>query len=629
MIKLRNEQIRFIEYGLMKSKEQQYTICEMPTAFGKSICALVLAKKIIEEKNYDRVVIATSNNILARDIYNEALNVAYMPSYVLGIGKDNYVDLAAVQALKHDKDYIKDSETFDIKIKNLVKTYGEVLIDDFLDEFDITDEDEKAFIKETYCLQDSNRDNFKNYDIQITNYAYLFSSFMADDYKKVNSIDDENEKPEKVFYIFDEIQEIPNIAELILSKGFSIYSYKIQLRNIEKKIALTGKNKTLLKDIRKEIDKINVVESIFINEKLAGKTVKNEKEAKLKADKIYGVLFKDDIFFTKLAKYNEKDFSYEINNFLKYAKEGKATLQTNDIYLSYSSKKGFILFKAYSGNVGTYLTYKFWTKIDSFIGVTATALLSKDPQDLRAYIRIGINIKDYVNDRGEITCKGHLEKVNAIQIFDGILKPSQAKYYITKHEYIDNEKARLDFIANEVYEKFNNKNTMVLLGGFDEVDSIRDRLEKKGITPICARPGISTKHTIEEFKAKGGILLATRNYNTGVNLKGKELENIFISKIPYPVAQTKKWLETKRKCPNTWWLQYENDMIINFRQAIGRLIRTPKDKGNIYILDTKFNKEDNKGALRESIVKKLIYFLEKVSENGDNKRGILNKILRK
>ncbi|WP_415271060.1 helicase C-terminal domain-containing protein [Campylobacter ureolyticus] len=54
--------------------------------------------------------------------------------------------------------------------------------------------------------------------------------------------------------------------------------------------------------------------------------------------------------------------------------------------------------------------------------------------------------------------------------------------------------------------------------------------------------------------------------------------SLYIKNTIPPIAQTKKWLETKRKCPNTWWLQYENDMIINFRQAIGRLIRTPKDK---------------------------------------------------
>lgn len=67
--------------------------------------------------------------------------------------------------------------------------------------------------------------------------------------------------------------------------------------------------------------------------------------------------------------------------------------------------------------------------------------------------------------------------------------------------------------------------------------------------------------------------------------------------------------------PNQYWFYYNNDMVINFRQAIGRLIRSPKDRGEIYILDTKFNAQGNK-KIGNGLKERLIYFLESVAHKG-------------
>ena len=51
-------------------------------------------------------------------------------------------------------------------------------------------------------------------------------------------------------------------------------------------------------------------------------------------------------------------------------------------------------------------------------------------------------------------------------------------------------------------------------------------------------------------------------------------------------------------------------MVMTFRQAIGRLIRSPEDSGKIFLLDGKFN------ALSEGLKNRLIYFLEKIALKG-------------
>ena len=124
---------------------------------------------------------------------------------------------------------------------------------------------------------------------------------------------------------------------------------------------------------------------------------------------------------------------------------------------------------------------------------------------------------------------------------------------------------------------------------------------------VLAEQGKSVQNVIESFKKSGGILIATRNYATGINLKGDALERLFITKLPYPVHTTKKWAILKERNIDRFWIEYTNDMVMNFRQAIGRLICSPEDTGKIFLLDGKFN------ALSEGLKKRLIYFLEKVA----------------
>ena len=65
-MQLREEQSKFIEQAFNRLQNYDYSIYEMPTAFGKTYSSLMLAKKLIEEKEASRVFIVTSNNALAR-----------------------------------------------------------------------------------------------------------------------------------------------------------------------------------------------------------------------------------------------------------------------------------------------------------------------------------------------------------------------------------------------------------------------------------------------------------------------------------------------------------------------------------------------------------------------------------
>lgn len=604
-MELRSEQKKFVDYAAKRIKEGKYCVCEMPTAFGKSFSALMLAKKLIDEKTTQRVIIATSNNSLAKNIFLEAKAVKDMPDYVLGIGKSNYLNLNKL-ALFMDSDIGSEilplnKEIIEAAVKKLTIDFPDILIEDFLNELDIVDTNKREYIASNLALEKSNSESFKEYPIQITNYAFLFYKFM---------FNEKYEEPEYTVYIFDEVQELPNMAELTLNSSFSLYGYYLQLKTIVKIIRDNPSvPKTLVKLLDEEVELVKSINEIMRDEKMAGKTlISNETVIQRKAAGVLNKLFgqeKNKALRAKLNKFYKKDPFFQLGIFLNKFNDVKSTLCAKDLYVSFSQERGFISFHTYDMDIKLKLADRFWSKIDRFIGITATASLTLDVHDLEIYKRMGINFSDI--KLGDRVIQNRKSKVCFIRIFNGILRPEQATYSITDKAFIEDDEKRFEYFADEILRGYDSKNTMVLVGGFDEVKLLAQKLESIKDKLILAEQGRSVQNVIENFKKSGGILIATRNYATGINLKGETLERLFITKLPYPVYTTKKWTLLKEKDDRFFWFEYTNEMVITFRQAIGRLIRSPEDTGKIFLLDGKFN------SLPEVTKKRLICFLEKVA----------------
>ena len=603
-MELRPEQKKFIDYAAKRIKEGKYCVCEMPTAFGKSFSALMLAKKLIDEKRAQRVIIATSNNSLAKSIFLEAKAIKDMPDYVLGIGKSNYLDLDKL-AIFMDSEIGSEilplnKEIVEATVKKLTIDFPDILIEDFLNELDIVDTNKREYISHNLALEKSNSESFKEYPIQITNYTFLLYKFM---------FDEKYAESEDTVYIFDEIQELSNMAELTLNSSFSLYGYYLQLKTIAKIIRDNpSAPKTLIKLLSEEIEHTKTLNEIMQDEKMAGKTLMSNELVAQKAIAVLNKLFnqeKSKTLMAKLNKFYKKDPFFQLGIFLNKFDNAKSTLSSKDIYANFSQERGFISFHTYDMDIKLKLADRFWSKIDRFIGITATAFLGQDAHDLEIYKRMGINLSDI--KLGDRVIRRQKSKVCFIRPFLGILHPKQATYSITDKAFVEDNKKRFEYFADEILRCYDGKNTMVLVGGFDEVRLLAQKLESVKDKLVLAEQGKSVQNVIESFKKSGGILIATRNYATGINLKGDALERLFITKLPYPVYQTKKWAILKEKNDRFFWFEYTNEMVMTFRQAIGRLIRSPEDTGKIFLLDGKFN------ALSEGLKKRLTFFLKKVA----------------
>lgn len=603
-MELRPEQKKFVDYATKRIEEGSYCVCELPTAFGKSFSALMLAKKLIDEKRAQRVIIATSNNSLAKSIFLEAKAIKDMPDYVLGIGKSNYLDLDKLDIFMDSEIGSEilplNKEIVEATVKKLTIDFPDILIEDFLNELDIVDTNKREYISHNLVLEKSNSESFKEYPIQITNYAFLLYKFM---------FDEKYAESEDTVYIFDEIQELSNMAELTLNSSFSLYGYYLQLKTIAKIIRDNpSAPKTLIKLLSEEIEHTKTLNEIMQDEKMAGKTLMSNELVAQKAIAVLNKLFnqeKSKTLMAKLNKFYKKDPFFQLGIFLNKFDNAKSTLSSKDIYANFSQERGFISFHTYDMDIKLKLADRFWSKIDRFIGITATAFLGQDAHDLEIYKRMGINLSDI--KLGDRVIRQQKSKVCFIRPFLGILHPEQATYSITNKAFIEDDEKRFEYFADEILRGYDGKNTMVLVGGFDEVKLLAQKLESVKDKLVLAEQGKSVQNVIESFKKSGGILIATRNYATGINLKGDALERLFITKLPYPVHTTKKWAILKEKNDRFFWIEYTNEMVMNFRQAIGRLICSPEDTGKIFLLDGKFN------ALSEGLKKRLIYFLEKVA----------------
>lgn len=75
----------------------------------------------------------------------------------------------------------------------------------------------------------------------------------------------------------------------------------------------------------------------------------------------------------------------------------------------------------------------------------------------------------------------------------GILHPEQATYSITDKAFIEEDEKRFEYFADEILRGYDGKNTMVLVGGFDEVKLLAQKLESVKDKLVLAEQGKASK----------------------------------------------------------------------------------------------------------------------------------------
>ena len=103
-----------------------------------------------------------------------------------------------------------------------------------------------------------------------------------------------------------------------------------------------------------------------------------------------------------------------------------------------------------------------------------------------------------------------------------------------------------------------------------------------------ADSGFSRDEVVDDFVTNAGqypMILISPSVTEGLDLKDDLARFAIFAKVPYPFLGD-AWVKRRMELSDEW---YQRQAMINIIQGGGRVVRTPDDWGNTYILDESFN----------------------------------------
>ncbi|MDP2913064.1 MAG: helicase C-terminal domain-containing protein, partial [Candidatus Omnitrophota bacterium] len=133
--------------------------------------------------------------------------------------------------------------------------------------------------------------------------------------------------------------------------------------------------------------------------------------------------------------------------------------------------------------------------------------------------------------------------------------------------------------------------TFILFTNYRMLNFINDELRSSYEDVNFLRQGDKPRYELlDEFKKNpGSVLLGTNTFWQGVDIPGRALECVIITKLPFSVPDdpiTEARMELIESRDGNPFVEYQvPQAIMMFKQGFGRLIRTKTDRGMVAVLD--------------------------------------------
>ncbi|MDG1732794.1 MAG: ATP-dependent DNA helicase DinG [Thalassotalea sp.] len=621
------------------SKERKQIVIEAGTGTGKSLAYCMGAIPVAMSKQ-KKVVISTATVALQEQLFLKDLPFLLSKSgldfqYCLVKGRQRYVCKQRLALACHSDDeqallWQEKPKASDIK---LLKTLNEKLqsgkwqgdrdswpkpIPNNVWQHIQADKHSclKHLSDHTHCPFHKSRETMDVADVLIVNHSLLLADIELGGGVILSD-------PDESIYIIDEAHHLPDIARdhssaMATVKGaidwlgkISVTSDKISnlcksQRAISPAIKLADYSQEIIADLQKVNSFIDANQNAFFAEDkqhrfengIIDKNLKNlaediqsaSKKALAEINKLYNLLMeevKDGSVQMYQAEPLLAESGFEIQRlenlekiWFMYAKSDNEKAAPLARWIEKSSgKRDDYLVCASPIEVGFMLEDHLWSKCEGAVLCSATLCALNTFDHFRKQAGLG------ANDGTQYA------KLNSPFNYQ-----ENAVLHIPKMDFEPNVS---DKFTDELIKKLpkllkKQQANLVLFSSYWQMESVAEKLRDKTTLEIMVQGEHSRQHILEQHKKlcdedKTSIIFGSQSFSEGLDLPGKYLTNLIITKLPFsvptsPVDQAQAEY-IKLKGGNPFMLLSVPDASKKLIQSCGRLLRNEKDTGMITILD--------------------------------------------
>ena len=173
--------------------------------------------------------------------------------------------------------------------------------------------------------------------------------------------------------------------------------------------------------------------------------------------------------------------------------------------------------------------------------------------------------------------------------------PNKAQLLLPKMQYEPSDLQFTDELIDRLPKYLKQgKASLVLFSSYWQMEKVADALRDKHKLAILVQGEHSRQHIIKSHKKncdddKVSIIFGTQSFSEGLDLPGKYLTNLIITKLPFsvptsPVEEAQAEFITTRG-GNPFMSMSVPETSKKLIQASGRLLRNEKDEGIITLMD--------------------------------------------
>jgi ATP-dependent DNA helicase DinG len=615
-LEYRPQQSRLAKQIANSMNQDTPLLCEAGTGVGKSLAYLIPG--IIHAVGNNRKMIVSAHTIaLQEQIKGKDLNICKklfrkIPElhpfaefkYSLLIGRGNYLcNYRLARAIEAQRDMFNEEEFSELmRIHEWAKESPNGIRQELSPPpkaevwewvtADSTSCNNKNCDSKT-CYYRRARNQVNNSAVIILNHSLLFSFLNA-------GMSPKDDTPgilfPKDFIVLDEAHTIPSIATKHFGMAISSYAIDFNLKTLYNPKSSRGflKRVGLLSDTQMVEDAMQQSKEFFDyigNTYLGVRNIYRVRESNFLAAPFLKTMLKlcnrlKDLEQTTSNEEDQKEIKEKAERILNHINAIKSFIELSEeghvYWMERTGKRGSIVtLQSAPLDIAHELRSRLFTRNTSACLTSAT-------------LSIQGNMRNFQVKTGSLAVETFIEnspfnydKSMRVYIADDAPNLTQKDKNLDIEYLVDN----IDFCVQQ-----RPGGTLVLFTSYSDLYNVANALEEKlhqtGRRLLVQGRDYSGSEMIDVFKREGNaVLMGTETYWTGIDVPGLALSQVIICRLPFenpthPIMEAKcEYIKEQGKMPfNELTLP---EALIKFKQGIGRLIRSHKDRGFITVLDSR------------------------------------------